>query len=62
MDRLATEALVLKAAEAKDQAQASPTPENHARALKTIPAVKLPRTDPVMGAEGPLVKLWKPKC
>jgi alkylation response protein AidB-like acyl-CoA dehydrogenase len=32
MDRLATEALVLKAAEAKDQAQASPTPENHARA------------------------------
>ena len=35
-----------------------PTPENHARALKTIPKVKLPTTDPVMGAEGPLVRLW----
>ena len=35
-----------------------PTPENHARALKTIPQVKLPQTDPVMGAEGPLLKLW----
>jgi uncharacterized protein YjlB len=36
-----------------------PTPENHAKALKTIPAVKLPQTDPVRGAEGPLVMLWK---
>jgi uncharacterized protein YjlB len=36
-----------------------PTPENHAKALKTIPQVKLPKTDPVMGADGPLVKLWK---
>jgi uncharacterized protein YjlB len=35
-----------------------PTPENHAKALKTIPAVKLPKTDPVMGEDGPLVKLW----
>ena len=38
-----------------------PTPENHAKALTTIPEVKLPRTDPVLGAEGPLVKLWKKK-
>jgi uncharacterized protein YjlB len=36
-----------------------PTPENHAKAVKTIPQVKLPTTDPVRGAEGPLVRLWK---
>jgi uncharacterized protein YjlB len=35
------------------------TPENHANALKTIPNVALPKTDPVLGADGPLVKLWK---
>jgi uncharacterized protein YjlB len=35
-----------------------PTPENHAKALKTIPQVKLPKTDPVRGENGPLVKLW----
>ena len=28
-----------------------PTPENHAKALKTIPEVKLPKTDPVTGDE-----------
>ena len=36
-----------------------PTPENHANALKTIPQVKLPPTDPVMGKDGPLMRLWK---
>jgi uncharacterized protein YjlB len=36
-----------------------PTPENHAEALKTIPLVELPKTDPVMGADGPLLRLWK---
>ena len=36
-----------------------PTPENHAKALQTIPQVKMPGTDPVLGADGPLVKLWK---
>src|ERR1700712_649766 len=36
-----------------------PTPENHAKALHTIPTVKLPTTDPVMGANGALVRLWK---
>ena len=35
------------------------TPENHARALKTIPHVKLPKTDPVRGAQGPLTRLWR---
>jgi uncharacterized protein YjlB len=36
-----------------------PTPENHAKALTAIPLVLLPKTDPVMGAQGPLVRLWK---
>jgi uncharacterized protein YjlB len=36
-----------------------PTPENHAKALKTIPEVRLPKTDPVLGADGPLTKLWR---
>jgi uncharacterized protein YjlB len=35
------------------------TTENHAKALKTIPNVKLPKTDPVLGENGPLVRLWK---
>jgi uncharacterized protein YjlB len=35
-----------------------PTPENHARALKTIPEVRRPYSDPVCGVDGPLVSLW----
>ena len=35
-----------------------PSPQNHAKALKTIPEVKLPKTDPVRGEDGPLVRLW----
>ena len=35
------------------------TPENYVKALKTIPNVKLPKTDPVLGADGPLVRLWR---
>ena len=35
-----------------------PSPEVHVKALKTIPMVALPKTDPVMGADGPLVRLW----
>src|ERR1700754_4348450 len=35
------------------------TPENHAKALKTIPDVPFPETDPVTGVNGPLVRLWK---
>ena len=36
------------------------TPENYRKALKTIPEVSLPKTDPVMGEDGPLLRLWKP--
>jgi uncharacterized protein YjlB len=36
-----------------------PTAENHEKALKTIPEVALPKTDPVLGQQGGLVKLWK---
>jgi uncharacterized protein YjlB len=37
-----------------------PTPENHRKALQTIPKVSLPHSDPVMGEDGPLVRLWNP--
>lgn len=35
-----------------------PTLENHRKALKTIPKVALPKSDPIYGANGPLTKLW----
>ena len=36
-----------------------PTPDNHAKALKTIPDVKLPDSDPLLGQDGPLTRLWQ---
>ncbi len=36
-----------------------PTPESHAQALKTIPQVPPPPSDPVMGKAGPLMRLWR---
>jgi uncharacterized protein YjlB len=35
-----------------------PTPENYRKALKTIAEVRRPKSDPVRGADGPLVRLW----
>lgn len=36
-----------------------PTPENYRLAIRIIPQVALPETDPVYGPQGPLVELWK---
>lgn len=36
-----------------------PTPENHARALTTIPQVARPPADPVTGKHGALMRLWR---
>ena len=35
-----------------------PTPDNHRKALKTIPNVPCPVTDPVQGVQGALMRLW----
>ncbi len=35
-------------------------PAEHAQALQTIPKVALPRTDPLYGKDGALLKLWAP--
>ena len=34
--------------------------DEHARAVRMIPKVRLPSKDPVFGKKGPLKKLWKP--
>ena len=34
------------------------TPDDHARARGTIPTVPRPQTDPLYGADGPLMRLW----
>ena len=39
-----------------------PTAGNHHRALVSIPQVALPVADPVYGADGPLVELWKKRA
>lgn len=39
-----------------------PTRENYMLAVRSIPKVALPNTDPVYGADGPLVGLWKKRA
>lgn len=34
-------------------------PDEHARALKTIPHVAMPKADPVYGKDGPIMRLWR---
>jgi uncharacterized protein YjlB len=34
--------------------------DEHARALDTIPKLRMPRKDPVHGKDGPLTRLWAP--
>jgi uncharacterized protein YjlB len=36
-----------------------PTREAHAQALQSIAKVAVPKTDPVLGADGPLPRLWR---
>jgi uncharacterized protein YjlB len=36
-----------------------PTRQDHDRAVKTVPKVPRPRRDPVYGAKGPLLRLWR---
>ena len=38
-----------------------PTAEDHERSVKSVEKVKRPGKDPVFGARGQLLKLWKPK-
>jgi uncharacterized protein YjlB len=35
------------------------TPEDHKKALATVPKVAHPRNDPVYGAKGPLMRAWR---
>jgi uncharacterized protein YjlB len=39
-----------------------PTYDNHRKALQQIPGVPRPETDPVIGADGPLVTLWRDRA
>lgn len=41
--------------------ECAPSPEEHARGVKSVRKVARPRKDPVFGSKGPLLKVWKPK-
>ena len=39
--------------------ECGPSVEEHARAVKAVRKVVRPRSDPVLGAKGPLLELWQ---
>jgi uncharacterized protein YjlB len=45
-----------------DECRPSADAEEHERRVQSIEKVKRPRKDPIFGAKGPLLKMWKSKC
>lgn len=41
--------------------ECGPTIKEHDRGVRNVRKVQRPRTDPVFGATGPLLEIWKPK-
>jgi uncharacterized protein YjlB len=44
-----------------DECRPSANAEERERRINSVAQVKRPRKDPVFGAKGPLLKMWKPK-
>ena len=51
--------LIFDAAPGSHMHVCRPTTENYQAAIKAIPQVKVPESDPVQGADGALMRLWK---
>jgi hypothetical protein len=52
-------AQLFQSAEAASRFGRKGSSKEHARALKSIPKVRLPAKDPVYGVAGPLLDFWK---